>query len=273
MSRTRDSQRSKVYAAQRVLRPFSRNTMTFAECEQYLARVMASRWFRNRYGDHYAVSLIDRGDRGGSATSWGSAKGHINLPSWARCEWVLLHELAHNVTTFRWGYQSAGHGWQFCSVYLDLVRHFLGAEAHDALKTSFDGNKVRYRQPRTRTLTDDQRAAAAERLAAWREAQGPRFSWTCTEKDERGWRTHRWALVRIEVTIRDEDGNLVECNDDFNKVTKAREWARRQVDALSALGGTYAVVISGNVDSVWDDGERSERWEGRWIGRPVEDAA
>jgi len=63
----------------------------------------------------------------------------------------------------------AWHGWQFCDIYLRLVLYVMGREAHDALKASFKVARIKYRQPRTREWTPEQRQAAALRLWAARE--------------------------------------------------------------------------------------------------------
>lgn len=277
MSKARDSQRSKVYAAESVIRRYGRTKMTFAECEKYLAKVQASAWFVRHYGDHFAIRLNDRGSRAHAATSWGAAKGNINLPSWARNEAVLLHEIAHNVTKSRYGEQVPGHGWQWAGTYVELVGHFMGADVAKLLTDSFREHKVRWRQPKTRTMTDEQRAAAAARLAAYRESRqptGPRFVWTQTVKDERGWRTGRnYWLNSIEVYVRDADGNLVEHEDRFCRVTSARDWAESRVSLHARDGGRYTVSIEGVIDDWWGEGARSEQWEGHWVNLDVETAA
>lgn len=97
---------------------------------------------------------------------------------------MLLHEMAHLVTGLPNGDRDRTHTWQhghqFCAAYLVLVRHELGVAAHDALRVSMKAHRVRYTPPRSRPMTDEQRAAAAARLAANRRAPSP----------------HRYGLVR-----------------------------------------------------------------------------
>ena len=88
------------------------------------------------------------------------------MPRWARKEWVILHELAHVI---HWrqhgGRYEAGHGWQFCDIYLQLIRYQLGPDAHAALRDAFKANRVKYTKPRKRRqLTEAQRQELRERM-------------------------------------------------------------------------------------------------------------
>ena len=78
------------------------------------------------------------------------------------------HELSHLLQPSG----SAAHGWQFCSIELRLVRHFLGKEAYDKLKAEFKAGRVRFTKPRAkRELTPEQRAVLGERMAVARAAK------------------------------------------------------------------------------------------------------
>jgi hypothetical protein len=84
----------------------------------------------------------------------------------------VLHELAHTITVREYGVYVAGHGWQFCAVYLGLVLCILGREKHDVLKAAFKAHRIRFTPPRPkRQLMSEQRTQLTERLAAAREAK------------------------------------------------------------------------------------------------------
>ncbi|AXQ69791.1 hypothetical protein HOU03_gp476 [Caulobacter phage CcrSC] len=95
---------------------------------------------------------------------------YITMPAYGRTQWVALHEFAHVITIRRHGMATAGHGWQFAAIYLDLVRFGMGVEAHRMLKESFKAHKVRWTPKRTRTASPE----ALERLAKARAEMAAR---------------------------------------------------------------------------------------------------
>lgn len=95
------------------------------------------------------------------STSYG---GHIAFSKTSMTEWVLLHELAHEIAP-----RGTGHHWPFAYVYLKLVSRYLGAEAAAKLKAAFKAHGVRFKPKRK--LSPEQRAAAADRLFRLRSAK------------------------------------------------------------------------------------------------------
>ena len=86
--------------------------------------------------------------RGGCATG-----NYIALDrNWARQKWVIIHELAHVVDHNENGRPEhlfhQGHGWQFCSIYLNLVGMAFGADAKKELRECFKNGNVEYLRPR-----------------------------------------------------------------------------------------------------------------------------
>lgn len=163
--RRRDTQKSKVYAAERAARALldDKNVGSMLGVWTFIERVQRDRWFRRHYGYHRFQVSDGRGTRiarGGG--NW------LNLPRWSRTPVVMLHEIAHCLTP-----DDVGHGWRFCATHLALVRHFMGKEAHDRLRACYREHRVRYKQPRTRVLTDEQRAELRERLAKARASRRP----------------------------------------------------------------------------------------------------
>lgn len=168
-----DSQRSKVYKAERrAFLPFEsafgandmRRWKTVGEMQSYVDRLLASAWWKRRWPTVTKIVVKDgRGRR-----KAGSAGGSILMPLWARKEWVILHEIAHEVVGRTIGHRNvAAHGREFCQVYLELVGHMMGDDARKALKDEFQAHKVKHTKAR-KPMSEEQRAAAAERLTAAR---------------------------------------------------------------------------------------------------------
>jgi len=128
----RDSQKARLYAAERDAFDWGQ-TIPNGELQVWLEKNVLSRaWFRRRYGNQYIeVSLMRGGGRGGY--------GEIRLGREARNEWVMLHELAHNLAGV-----NAGHGPEFAGVYLRLVHHVMGREVAACLRDSYKKHRVRY---------------------------------------------------------------------------------------------------------------------------------
>lgn len=174
MARERDSQRSKVYRAERQADITGERFPEIPGVEAYLRRVFSHKWFKRRYPRAFRFRVHDgRGRR--SALGWSAGLTiEMKLPKWARTEGIILHELAHGLTDQKAGYRirHAAHGWEFCETFLALVYHYQGGVAGNRLKESFGENRVRFRKPRVgRKLTPEQRSAAIERLAAARETR------------------------------------------------------------------------------------------------------
>lgn len=158
----RDTQKSRVYAAEDVLRGRasatarrllldtprvpSTGSVTIEACQQYVDHLTQSAWFQRRWGyRHYRV----RHKAYGKATcSYGSV---ISVPPWARDESVLLHEVAHGLV----GGQCADHGPEFAGVLLALVEHRMGKDAATMLRAAYKDKRVR--QNRKALPTPDER--------------------------------------------------------------------------------------------------------------------
>lgn len=172
MTYVRDTQRGKVYKSERVLDAHNTESMeSLEDVERYCRKVLESVWVRKKF-NHYAddIKLADgRGRRSACAFSArGSKTWRMAFPKWARKQWVVLHEISHCVTS----YGVAAHGWQFAGNYLLLIRHYMGSEAHAALKASFKAHRVRFTEPRPkRVLTEEQKQVLRERVAKARAAR------------------------------------------------------------------------------------------------------
>lgn len=169
-ARPRDSQRSKVYAAERDAFPRSEigpQWKTLGEVEAWIEKkVLTSAYVRKNYAIGYVGLRPGKGCRNAFANP---DTYEITLPLWARKEWVVLHEISHLIVSSR---KHAFHGWKFCEVYLDLVRHCMGKEVHDRLKAEFKARNVKFTAPRAkRQLTEEQKAVLRERMAKARAAK------------------------------------------------------------------------------------------------------
>lgn len=170
----RDTQKSRLYAADDVLRKYAKPMPEIRDMEAFVKRVMTSKRVQASYPTAFAMFRhmpVVKDGRG--RTSAGGWSGGITMPLWSRKTDVVIHELAHCIAARNWGSgRIAGHGWQFCSVYLRLVLLFIGREAHDELKASFKQHRVRYTAPRKRKPLDPaKKAELVARLAAYRQAQ------------------------------------------------------------------------------------------------------
>lgn len=171
----RDSQRSKVYAAEgewrtdAAMRGVITHFATYEECQAYVAKV----WRRKRVHarKYYASKPVPRVCGGARNMRAWSHGGRITLSPGSRRVCTLLHETAHEMLP-----RDAGHGWHYADMMLFLVREMLGKAEHDALKACYRKHRVKFRAPRAKkVLTVEQRAVLIERMAHARAARMARM--------------------------------------------------------------------------------------------------
>lgn len=179
MTGARDMQKAKLYRAEREAFGFGfsavvrydrhsgrhSSEMTLPDCEAFIDKVCCDAWVRRTFGTIAPRVADGRGTR----IARGSPD-RINLPRWARTKPVILHELAHGLTRKAYGPSPAPHGWEFASVYLRLVQHFLGKDRADQLRAAFKKHRVRTAPKRTRPMSDEAKAILRARLAGYRAA-------------------------------------------------------------------------------------------------------
>jgi len=169
----RDTQRSRVYKAEMAIweTHSGERFREVKDIDRYIKKEFARKAITRRYPTATTKVAIHDGGGRRRACAWGTYK--ISLPIWARFELAVIHEMAHIITHRHYGERNvAGHGWQFCAVFLDLVRFIMGKETHAELKASFKTHKVRFIEPRKRApLSPERRAELAARLAAARAAK------------------------------------------------------------------------------------------------------
>lgn len=173
MSGVRDSQVSKVYKSDHSLDKLSKRYETIPEIEQFLKDI----WQIKKLHSLYPFAFKREPPRidDGRGTSWArGGTNRLNLPKWARGSGTILHELSHCISDREewWRKEKrAPHGWEFCSIYLDLTLIVMGKEAYNALKNAFKQNRVRYKKPFKRVLTQEQRQILVDRVTKAREAK------------------------------------------------------------------------------------------------------
>jgi putative metallohydrolase (TIGR04338 family) len=139
MTRPRDNQRSRMYAADREAFDnfYSPDYEIMKDVQAFVDKVTASKtWLKIRFIRHIKASDGRRRRRA-------CARGlhNIIMPKWTRSKHMILHEMAHCATLER---GRSDHGQEFCCNYLKLVSRFLGVEQAKRLRLAFRVNKVKY---------------------------------------------------------------------------------------------------------------------------------
>ena len=111
-------------------------TLTLVECQEFVDKILGTGknkvWVRDGRGHDWA--RVSRDSKG---------RPVIELPKWARNEYVILHECSHWLSirqTGVWG----DHGQLFASYLLLLVRYVLGREDYDCLLAEYKRHGVLY---------------------------------------------------------------------------------------------------------------------------------
>lgn len=145
--KSRDTQRAKLYRADDVLSKFAVPLTTVEDVEAFTNKVWASK----RVQKAFPKAMWQGEPRVKDGRRTRIARGghfHISIPRWARHSNVVLHELSHTITQRIYGSNVAGHGWEYCGVFLKLTLYIMGREAHDAFKASMKKHKVRFKPKR-----------------------------------------------------------------------------------------------------------------------------
>ena len=140
--RPRDTQRSKVYAAERTIEDWDTEKMSIPEIEEWVGKITRSKWWKNHpRGGSYKIEVRDgRGRRNAGGRRW-VGKVVIKMPRWSRTKIVTLHEIAHGMQP----HLTAWHGREFCRTFLDLVVRWMGKDVARELRQSFVKHRVKHR--------------------------------------------------------------------------------------------------------------------------------
>lgn len=168
-NRPRDSQRSKVYTAERKLWDDPGEVYrTILEVETFLSRVRQSKWFVDRFGG--MTFCIKNGQGCSMAKGWSEGTTvYMRLPAFARKQLIVLHELSHGLVMFecrKAGTTAAGHGPEFCQMYLELVKEFMGESPWTLLRQAFIAHKVKFEDRDSEKARNVERRRFCERVAS-----------------------------------------------------------------------------------------------------------
>jgi putative metallohydrolase (TIGR04338 family) len=139
---TRD-QAGKLYAAEGMAFQKMSQDMTMEECQKFVIKVMARNYVKRNYKWNLGrIQVLDGRGRRTACATYRDGRYVICLPKWARNEFVILHEIAHHLTTAEGKY---AHDSYFATCLLNLVRNVLGREDALTLQAAynFKGVKVR----------------------------------------------------------------------------------------------------------------------------------
>jgi len=151
MSRPRDSQRKKVYAAEREAfewdfsRPEDHEMRTLASLEETVRLILTHPVVRARFKyAPYSVKFEATRARRGSA----HGTSLIKLPRYARRPHnyaYVLHELTHIILTAELPGQTAWHGREYATTMLFLVDYFMGQTVAERLRVAYRKHGVKWR--------------------------------------------------------------------------------------------------------------------------------
>lgn len=159
--RQRDSQRSKVYAAERRAACWFKNSetfceMTFEDFNKKVLEIVRDPRLLQRY-PFLAGRTPEIMIKAAVSGAYQCGNRVVFGPRMMKT-WVIIHELTHWVLwqsrraqTAKWLYENpepAGHGWEFCKAYIDMAGLFLSYKEMDLLKECFRKEGVRYKAPR-----------------------------------------------------------------------------------------------------------------------------
>jgi putative metallohydrolase (TIGR04338 family) len=105
--------------------------MTLKECQKFVDKIMSRKYVIEKYRMKSPIVVLDGRGRRKACATFHHGNRAIKLPKWARTRFVILHEVAHHLTRLD------GHKPEFASCLLDLVRHFMGKEASEALQGAY----------------------------------------------------------------------------------------------------------------------------------------
>lgn len=148
----RDFQCKKVYKSEYLFTKGGSDTNggtfhTLDECRDYVQFIISSKWWNswcNKFGrKRKNVKVIEaRPNRGYACAD--TATGTIEIPRgnlWYYTARVMLHELSHILSA---PVCKIVHGPEFCGVYLEMVKRFIGYQGWLDLKDCFDIFEVKW---------------------------------------------------------------------------------------------------------------------------------
>lgn len=141
LRRPRDSQRQRVYDAEYHINDLG-YFEDFGSCMDFVNRVTASsHWHKLTGGLDVVLDLKTKGST--SSAYWQESIISLAPHPYHFSRHVILHELAH-LATHIVHENVAGHGPEYCDIYLNLVKLFMGRDSHSTLLNAFIEHRVRW---------------------------------------------------------------------------------------------------------------------------------
>jgi len=176
VTRARDNQRSRLYAAEWEV--FGWPDMEFKSMDTltvYLWKVLSNRHVQNKY--EVARKLVDGviplkiSNGSWTRTAWARHEEGfmwVSFPRKSRTRHVVLHEISHLLSPD----DCPAHGREFCQTYLHLVKLFFGKDTQNKFKVAMKKHKCKYSKPHTRwktPLSQEEKDVMLARLIAGRQ--------------------------------------------------------------------------------------------------------
>lgn len=177
----RDSQRQKIYDAERIAFAYStqrpvRGAFALAvdrdealvEAQALVDRVFSSKFVIEKWQPPKLAPRVVSGHGNRNRGCYKSGRNEIHLPDWTLQRWYVLHEIAHALTAGRDRDAEPPHGRRFAACYLELVRVYMGRHFAIALEDAFKQKRVVFKPKRAYTITDAERERRRARARSLR---------------------------------------------------------------------------------------------------------
>jgi putative metallohydrolase (TIGR04338 family) len=135
--RNRDPQRDLVYQAE-LMCDEGRFFDDINDLRDHVAWLTATKWLQNQGFDYEVVIVKDGRGLRRATCAVDSNRCILSFPRESRTELTVLHEVAHALS-------GDGHGPWFCSIYLKLVRRFMGQGEAELLRDEFCYLRIKHR--------------------------------------------------------------------------------------------------------------------------------
>lgn len=194
----RDTQRQRVYDAERSVPRVLIGTGSVDEVVEFVGQVVGSAWWRKRCTTGVVQVKDGRGRR--IACAYGNT---IKLPRWARSKQIVLHELAHILSD-----GDAPHGREFAAAQLALLDRFGEPGDGKILRDAYTAKRVKWRGATPRTIRNPRWGCHGcgkqmSRPMPWRLTGGRVGAESfCTKRCAEQWFADRLKRVAVAAAIR-----------------------------------------------------------------------
>lgn len=138
----RDSQMTKLYKAENEAYPLdSLKKLSNKECTDFVNKIKSSGYYNTQEGFKLVRVTFPKGDN--LCAMWDPYDNRLTLPPWAKCKFVILHELSHALCDSIYT-DIADHGKEFCTVFLNMVHCYMSKAKAEVLEEVFTKRGVKY---------------------------------------------------------------------------------------------------------------------------------